>query len=103
MTIALTVIWWVLGIIGAAWYFDGQYEDVPGRLVTTFIISWAPVALLIICGLKFGLVSALVDFANFFIAFFCVRLGWIPKAIQLLLLAFWYAILPIAATVIVML
>ena len=93
----------MLGIIGAAWWFDGQYADHPGKLWTSSIISWTPVALLIICGFKFGWVSALVDFANYFIAFFFVRLGWIPKAIQSLLLAFWYAILPVAATVIVML
>ena len=103
MTIVLTLLWWVLGIIGAAWYFEGQYMDVPGRLVTSFIISWAPVALLIICGLKFGWVSALIDFANLFIAFICVRLGWIPKAIQGILLAFWYAIVPAAATIVIML
>lgn len=102
-SITLTMIWWLLGVIGAAWYFDGRYEDVPGKLATSFILSWTPIALIFICGLKFGWGSAFVDFANYFIAFLFSRLGWIPRAIQMILLAFWYAIVPAAATIIIML
>ena len=45
--IVSTVIWWILGIVGAAWFHQGQHMDVPAKLLTSLFISWSPVVLLI--------------------------------------------------------
>ena len=77
--------------------------DVTGKLLTSTLINWVPVALLLFSAFKFRLLSAATDLVIFVAAMCFARFGWTPKFIQMTILSLWYVILPVLTTVIIML